>query len=81
MRPRVEKLMVGGRDRTVLVDGVLSGRWRRSLSDRRVDVVVTPFAPPAFRSSRSDATMSMLNGPGPGVAARSNVAWPATADE
>jgi hypothetical protein len=27
----------------VLVDGVLTGRWRRVLSDRRVDVVVTPF--------------------------------------
>jgi hypothetical protein len=29
----------------VLVDGVLTGRWRRVVSDRRVDVVVTPFAP------------------------------------
>jgi hypothetical protein len=27
--------------------------------------------PLAFRSSRSEATMSMLNGPGPGVASRS----------
>ena len=27
----------------VLVDGVLVGRWRRALSERRVDVVVTPF--------------------------------------
>jgi hypothetical protein len=29
----------------VLVDGVLMGRWRRVVSERRVDVVVTPFAP------------------------------------
>ena len=29
----------------VLVDGVLAGRWRRALAPRRVDVVVTPFAP------------------------------------
>ena len=27
----------------LLVDGVLVGRWRRALSERRVDVVVTPF--------------------------------------
>jgi hypothetical protein len=27
----------------LLVDGVLAGRWRRALSDRRVDVLVTPF--------------------------------------
>jgi hypothetical protein len=29
----------------LLVDGVLTGRWRRAVSERRVDVVVTPFAP------------------------------------
>ena len=34
----------------------------------------------AFRSSRSDAVMSMLNGPGPGVAARSKRASPGVAD-
>ncbi len=28
----------------LLVDGVLTGRWRRVVSERRVDVVVTPFA-------------------------------------
>jgi hypothetical protein len=33
----------------VLVDGVLAGRWRRALSERRVDVVVTPFVPLARR--------------------------------
>jgi hypothetical protein len=29
----------------VLVDGVLTGHWRRVVSPRRVDVVVTPFVP------------------------------------
>jgi hypothetical protein len=28
---------------SLLVDGVLAGRWRRAISERRVDVVVTPF--------------------------------------
>ena len=40
LRPRVEKLMVGGRDRTKLVDGVLGqvGRVRAVLDDEAVDV-------------------------------------------
>ena len=29
----------------LLVDGVLAGRWRRAISERRVDVVVSTFVP------------------------------------
>ena len=40
LRPRVEKLMVGGRDRTKLVDGVLGQveRVRAALSDEPIEV-------------------------------------------
>jgi hypothetical protein len=40
LRPRVEKLMVGGRDRTKLVDGVLGqvDRVRAVLGDEAIDV-------------------------------------------
>ncbi len=40
LRPRIEKLMVGGRDRTKLVDGVLGQveRVRAVLSDETVEV-------------------------------------------
>lgn len=40
LRPRVEKLMVGGRDRTKLVDGVLGQveRVRAGLGDKSIDV-------------------------------------------
>jgi len=40
LRPRVEKLMVGGRDRTKLVDGVLGQveRVRMALGDESIDV-------------------------------------------
>lgn len=40
MRPRVEKLMVGGRDRTKLVDGVLGQveQVRPVFADEKVDV-------------------------------------------
>ncbi len=40
LRPRVEKLMVGGRDRTKLVDGVLGQvqRVRAALSEEAIDV-------------------------------------------
>lgn len=40
LRPRVEKLMVGGRDRTKLVDGVQGQveRVRTALGDENVDV-------------------------------------------
>lgn len=40
LRPRVEKLMVGGRDRTKLVDGVLGQveRVRAAVGDKSIEV-------------------------------------------